>query len=89
MFTGIVEEIGEIVEADAGVLRVRAPQLSNSSGTCHQTRSAPPAKRPEAQRNVRSVPDPLGHPLGHPLQALGSQLGRRNLSDRHFNRLQN
>src|SRR5438128_7471446 len=27
MFTGIVEEIGEIVEAGAGVLRVRAPQL--------------------------------------------------------------
>lgn len=27
MFTGIVEEIGEIVEAGAGVLRVRAPQV--------------------------------------------------------------
>jgi riboflavin synthase len=27
MFTGIVEEIGEIVEASAGVLRVRAPQV--------------------------------------------------------------
>jgi riboflavin synthase len=27
MFTGIVEELGEIVEAGAGVLRVRAPQV--------------------------------------------------------------
>lgn len=27
MFTGIVEEIGEIVETGAGVLRVRAPQV--------------------------------------------------------------
>jgi len=27
MFTGIVEEIGEVVEAGAGVLRVRAPQV--------------------------------------------------------------
>jgi len=27
MFTGIVEEIGEIVEAGAGVLRVHAPQV--------------------------------------------------------------
>ena len=27
MFTGIVEEIGEIVEAGARVLRVRAPQV--------------------------------------------------------------
>jgi riboflavin synthase len=31
MFTGIVEEIGEIVEAGTGVLRVRAPQVLTDS----------------------------------------------------------
>jgi riboflavin synthase len=27
MFTGIIEEVGEVVEADAGVLRIRAPHI--------------------------------------------------------------
>jgi riboflavin synthase len=27
MFTGIIEEVGEVVEAGAGVLRIRAPQV--------------------------------------------------------------
>ncbi len=27
MFTGIIEEVGEVIEAGAGVLRIRAPQI--------------------------------------------------------------
>jgi riboflavin synthase len=31
MFTGIIEEVGEVVEASGGVLRIRAPQILTDS----------------------------------------------------------